>query len=129
MKIQQKDEIRLIFQLSPIEQIIMDLFWEQNQWMSGANVWTYFNQHHKPYERSTINTYLMRMTEKGLLIKKQRKYIYAYTKQDFEKKKAEEVLSVMYNGSLTKFLSALNGSKQLTDTEKYELEAYLEQQE
>ena len=107
----------------------MNLFWEQDQWLSGANVWTYFNQHYKPYERSTINTYLMRMTEKGLLIKKQRKYTCAYTKQDFEKKKAEEVLSVMYNGSLTKFLSALNGSKELTDTERLELEAYLEQQE
>lgn len=35
---------KMIFDLSPNEQIIMDYFWERNEWLSGANMWEYFNK-------------------------------------------------------------------------------------
>ena len=65
---------KMIFDLSPNEQIIMDYFWERNEWLSGANMWEYFNKIGKAYDRSTVNTYLARMTDKGLLKKDKRKY-------------------------------------------------------
>lgn len=115
----------MIFDLSPNEQIIMDYFWERNEWLSGANMWEYFNKIGKAYDRSTVNTYLARMTDKGLLKKDKRKYIHAFTKEQFEQKKAEYILDTMYDGSLSNFLSALGGSKYIDVNENEELKEYL----
>lgn len=116
---------KMIFDLSPNEQIIMDYFWERNEWLSGANMWEYFNKIGKAYDRSTVNTYLARMTDKGLLKKDKRKYIHAFTKEQLEQKKAEYILDTMYDGSLSKFLSALGGSKYIDTNENEELKEYL----
>lgn len=113
------------FELSKTEQDILDLLWERGQWMSGSNFWEYFNSHGKICKRSTVNTYLTRMTAKGLLVKNGTKYIYAYTREEFEEKKAREILDTMYNGSLAKFISAFTGRKKLTSEEACQLKEYL----
>lgn len=117
----------MVFQLNPTETVIMELFWEKGTWLSGADVWKYFNTSIKKSERSTVNTFLARMAEKGLLVKEKRKYKYAYTREELETKKAEEILTTMYDGSLSKFLAALGGSKKVSREEMDELKNYLEQ--
>jgi predicted transcriptional regulator len=47
------------------------------------------------------------MTEKGLLAKNRTAYMYAFTREEYEEKKAKDVLDSMYNGSLKKFVAAL----------------------
>ena len=32
------------YTLSKTEQEILELLWDKNQWMSGANFWEYFNE-------------------------------------------------------------------------------------
>lgn len=114
------------FHLTKTEQDILELIWEKKQWMSGANFWEYFNSHGKACKRSTVCTYLTRMTDKGLLVKNGTKYIYAYTKEEFEEKKAIELLDTMYDGSLGNFLSALTAKKKLDEKETMELREYLD---
>jgi len=114
------------YHLTKMEEDIMELLWKNGKWMSGANFWEYFNHHGKPCERSTVNTYLSRMTEKGYLVKNGTKYIYAYTKEEFETKKAQEVLNVMYEGSLAKFVNAATGKKKISEKDAAELRKYLD---
>lgn len=113
------------FFLPEAEKEIMNILWAKKQWMSGAEFWEYFNANGKPCKRQTINTYLTRMAEKGLLVKHQRKYMYAYTKEEFDQKKANEVLD-MYEGSLKNFLSAITGGKKITHEEAEELRTYID---
>lgn len=115
----------MIYDLSPNEEIIMNYFWEKDEWLSGANMWEHFNSIGKKYDRSTVNTYLSRMVDKGLLKKEKTKYIYVFNEQQLEQKRAEHVLDTMYDGSLAKFLSALGGSKGIDKNESEELKAYL----
>ncbi|WP_367568326.1 BlaI/MecI/CopY family transcriptional regulator [Lacrimispora sp.] len=114
------------FILSSTEQKIMELLWKNQKWMSGADFWEYFNSNGQNCKRQTINTYLSRMTQKGLLIKNEKKYMYAYTKEEFEEKKAEEVLNTLYEGSLEKFVFALTGNKKINSDEAAELKKYLD---
>lgn len=115
----------MLYNLSPNERIIMERFWEVNEWLSGANMWEHFNKIGKKYDRSTVNTYLTRMTEKGLLRKEKRKYIHVFTKSQLEKRRAEYVLETMYNGSLEEFLIALDGSSMISDIDSEKLKEYL----
>ena len=114
------------FSLTNTEKDILELLWEKKSWMSGADFWDYFNQQGRNFKRQIVNTYLSRMTEKGLLVKNKTKYIYAYTKEEFEKKRAFEILDTMYKGSLKNFITALTGNVKLNPDEAAELKDYLD---
>lgn len=115
------------YSLSDTEQMILDRLWEIKKWTTGAEFWEYFNNKGKSAKRQTVNTYLARMTEKGLLVKNGTAYMYAFTREEFEEKKAKDVLDSMYHGSLKKFVAALHGTKKLNKQEKEELKAYLDE--
>lgn len=111
---------------SQTEQEILDYLWENKQWTSGAGFWVYFNEHGKVRKRQTVNTYLTRMVEKGLLVKNGTKYMYAFTKEEFEQKKAKEFIDTMYGGSLQNLVTALTGNKKINKKEKEDLKKYLD---
>ncbi len=115
------------FTLSQTEQDIMGLLWQKKKWLSAADFWDYFNSNGKICRRQTIHTYLTRMEEKGLLVKNEKKYMYAFTEDEFEQRKAKELLDTMYNGSLKKLIVALTGNKKLSSEEADELKRYLDE--
>lgn len=117
------------YHLSKMEQEIMDLLWERRKWMAGAGVWEYLNENGRECKRTTVNTYLTRMTEKGLLVKDGTKYIYRYNREEFENKQANEILEGFFGGSLARFLAALSGGKGIGEKEAEELKDYLNRQE
>lgn len=115
--------------LTENEMQILDIFWTKKQWLSGAKVWEHLNANGKNWERSTVNTYLTRMAEKGYLIKEGTKYQYALSKLEFKKKKAQKLLNSFFNGSVTEMLVALTGGEKISDEEARGLQRFLEEQE
>lgn len=115
------------FFLSETEQMILNLLWQEQRWMPGVEFWEYFNANGRPSKRQTVNTYLMRMVEKGILVKNEKKYMYAYTQEKWEEKKGEEILNTMFDGSLKKCFMALTGNKKLSKQDALELKEYLNQ--
>lgn len=115
----------MFFNLSETEKNILELLWKKQCWMSGAEFWEYFNANGKPSKRQTINTYLSRMVDKGILIKHGTKYMYVHSRTEWEEKKAHEILSTLFDGSLKKFVVALTGNKKISQKDAEELRAYL----
>ncbi len=115
------------FFLSKTEQAILNLLWKNQRWMSGVEFWKYFNANGKPCKRQTINTYLTRMTDKGILVKNERKYMYTYKKEEWDQKKANEIITTMFDNSLKNFIVAITGSRKLSKKEAEELKEYLSQ--
>ncbi len=116
----------MLFNLTNTEKDILELSWEMKCWMSGADFWNRLNGQGGNFKRQTVNTYLWRMSEKGFLIKDRTKYIHAFTKEEFEEKRALEILNTMYNGSLKNFISALAGNIKIGSNEQFILKHYLE---
>ncbi len=70
------------YTLSQTEQDIMKLLWQKKQWFSAADFWVYFNNNGKECKRQTIHTYLVRMEEKGFLVKNKKKiYVCLYRRR------------------------------------------------
>lgn len=110
------------FSLTDTEKEIMFYFWKRGKWTSGAEFWRYFNSVGREISRQAVNSYLSRMVDKGLLIKHENKFMYAYTEEEFEQKRASEILDTLYEGSAKKFISAaLTGGKTLSAEEADEL--------
>ena len=113
--------------ITPAEQAIMNVLWESKHWITINELIEYFEHLGKEWKRQTVNTYLTRLIEKGLVVKNGRKYIYAYTKEEYEAQKASEVLNALYGGSLKKFVAALSDSHSIKSEDIKELKEYLDQ--
>lgn len=114
------------YDLTETEKEILNYLWENGEWTSGAEFWEYFNNNGRPSKRQTVNTFLARMVDKGLLVKHGKKYMYTYSKKEFEQQRAKEVLNEMFEGSIKKFLSALTGKQQITEYEAEDLKKYID---
>lgn len=115
------------YDLTPAEEEIMAALWENGRWMTIHELIEHFSSLGKDWKRQTINTFLVRLAKKGLIVKNGKKYIYAYTKEEYNALKASGILDSLYGGSLKDFVSALSGSHKLTPEEAKELKQYLDQ--
>lgn len=114
------------FNLTGLEKEIMNYIWDRKRWTSGAELWDYFNRNGMSHKRQTVNTYLTRMTEKGLLVKHEKKYMYSFTKEELDQKIANEILEDLYEGSLQNFITAFTAKKKITPEEAIQLKRIID---
>ncbi|MCI9359559.1 MAG: BlaI/MecI/CopY family transcriptional regulator [Hungatella sp.] len=112
--------------LTSAEQAIMSALWEGKHWMTINELIECCSHLGKTWKRQTVNTFLTRLIEKGLVVKNGRKYIYAYSKEEYEAQKASQLLDTFYNGSLRNFVVALSGNCSLDAQDIKELREYLD---
>lgn len=94
--------------------------------MTCSELVDYFDEKGKGWKRQTINTFLVRLIEKGYVTRNGRKFIYTYSKEEVETQQTIDFVESVYGGSLKKFMIALTG-KENKITKKYaeELKDYL----
>ncbi|MDO4554688.1 MAG: BlaI/MecI/CopY family transcriptional regulator [Lachnospiraceae bacterium] len=118
--------------MSKTEYEIMEHFWNTGEEFSFSELMVYFNEEeHREWKKQTLNTFLMRLIQKGILTfrKEGKKSIYRYklSKAEYETRCAEDILDENYGGKLKNFIAALSGSDKLTEQEKDKLFAYIEE--
>ncbi len=118
--------IDMKFSLTEMEQEILEYLWNSRSWTSGAEFWKLLNDRGRECKRQTVNTYLSRMADKGLLIRDGKKYMYAYNREEFDSEKADELLHSMYGGTIKNFVAALTGGNKIKKEDADELKKYLD---
>lgn len=113
--------------LSDSEQLIMDILWAHEQWMTIVELSAELEKRGISWKRQTINTFLSRLIKKDMVVQSSRKYAYAHTAKEYESLRAREYLSSEYGGSLKKFIAALSGDQELAAEDAGALLQYLEQ--
>lgn len=116
--------------VSETEYAIMEYFWESKGKFNFAELMDYFNNHQeREWKKQTLNTFLKRLIEKGLLTcQKEGKRTYyreKITKKEYEQRCAEEILEENYGGSIKNFIAALSGNENLSDVDEEELLRYI----
>jgi len=114
------------FTISPSEEEILTVLWNSGQWMTCKELMDYFNQNGRPWKRQTVNTFLTRLINKGLVVKNKNKYIYAYSKREFDSMKTKDILDCFYQGSLKNFVAALSGAEKISPEDASALQEYLD---
>ena len=118
--------INLGYSLSSSEEEILEALWTHQRWMTCSELVDYFDEKGKGWKRQTINTFLVRLIEKGYVTRNGRKFIYTYSKEEVETQQTIDFVESVYGGSLKKIMIALTG-KENKITKKYaeELKDYL----
>lgn len=108
----------------------MTLLWDKNRSLSSSEIKDHFKSaNFKSWKIQTINTYLSRMIKKGVILTdSDNKYLYhaAISQKQYEQKLAEDILDDFFNGSSSKFLSALSGCEKLNKEEIEKIKKLLE---
>lgn len=120
----------LEYEVSETEREILEYLWENPQGVIFKDIVIHFNDHKKKeWKKQTVNTFLMRLIEKGVItgIKEgtRKTYRAVFDEKEYEAKKAESILKSYYGGSLKKFLAALSGGEKINKETAEELRSLL----
>ena len=109
---------KLSFDVSETEKEILEYLWENPQGVLSREMLDYFNEEkQKDWKKQTLNTFLLRLAEKGLIEGKaqgvKKVYRAVYDAKEYEAKKAESILHNNYGGSVRNFVMALTGGEKI----------------
>lgn len=116
--------------ISESENKIMEFLWDQEDGKYFNEIMTYLNtKYDKNWKKQTVNTFIKRLTDKGLIISKgsNKQYFPAISYNEFKKGEAESMLNQLYQGSVFSFLSALTGGKKIDSEVAESLKKILEE--
>ena len=104
----------------------MEYFWGMGDKYTFGELMKYFNENlDKNWKKQTLNTFISRLIEKGLLKKEKEGtktcYQMKITKAQFKQNKARAILKESYDGKISHFIAALTGDDAITDVDEQEL--------
>lgn len=113
-------------ELSESEYLIMEYLWKCPQGGAFNDIQDYLcKECGKDWKKQTINTFLSRMVDKGLVERnkngKNCTYVSICDKESYKQLEARQYLNRYYDGSVGAFMSALTGGAGLNDEEYSEL--------
>ncbi len=122
------------YNLSATEMEIMEFLWDTNKKLSASEILKYFNDNKsKNWKKQTLNTFLVKLIEKGALqydMVKNKKYYYptaqSQTKTEHIKYWTQNFINKTFDGSLSNFLCSFTGGARLDEKSYNELKKYLE---
>ncbi|MDE7415907.1 MAG: BlaI/MecI/CopY family transcriptional regulator [Lachnospiraceae bacterium] len=125
-------ERKIKYLISESESIIMDYLWTQECGKTFGDITEYLNNIcQKDWKKQTINTFITRLTEKGLIVSqnaaRKRVYYPAMSYEEYKQGEAKDFLSEFYGGSVKTFLSAFSGGGKLDEDTARELREMLEE--
>lgn len=125
-----KEKIKYL--ISESEYLIMEYLWHHEEGKMFADIVTYLNETcQKNWTKQTINTFIKRLKDKGLInthnnIKK-RIYYPSLSYTEYKQGEATELINELYGGSMYTFLSAFSGGQKLDENTANELRKILEE--
>lgn len=94
------------YSMSDAESEVMEKLWEQTEGISQTCLLALFTNEGKEWKRQTLNTFLARLEEKGLVIRESRKVRAAYNKEEYNFLQMKDAIDSMYDGKLSNFVAA-----------------------
>lgn len=118
-------------ELSLTEMEIMNVLWENKAPMSFCELLDYFNtKGGRNWKRQTLSTFVLRLGKKDLIVSEKTGRTVSYSpqisKDEYECRRAVNVIDVLYHGSISKFMAALAHGNHLTSNQIDELKDWVE---
>lgn len=116
--------------LANAEEEILEFLWEKGEKMPAIEILNYFNiQCNKNWKKQTLNTFLVKLLQKGYIerISEDRRYLYSpiVTRKEYYQNKAESFIDIAYKGSFMNFVSALSGGTMISEEEADKIKALM----
>ena len=112
--------------ISKAEHEVMEKLWDQEDSIKQAQLLALFEADVKEWKRQTLNTFLSRLEEKGLVERKNRMVKAVYTREEYNYRQMKAAIDHMYEGRLSKFMAAFVKKNTINESEAKEVIRILE---
>ncbi len=118
--------MRSTYNMSETEQEVMEKLWDQGEGVRQAQLLALFEEEGKEWKRQTLNTFLSRLEEKGMVRKENRIVTPVYSREEYYLKQMKSAIDHMYGGKLSNLVSAFTQENSISRQEAEELVRILE---
>ena len=112
--------------MSDSEQEVMEKLWDQGPSIKQSQLLTLFEEDGKEWKRQTLNTFLSRLEEKGLVKRENRMFEPVYSREQYNFMQMQEAINHMYGGKISNFVAAFTKENGIDHKEAEELIKILE---
>lgn len=98
--------MRNIYNITGAELEVMEKLWDLNECVKQSHLLTIFQEDGKEWKRQTLNTFLSRLEEKGLVKRENRMVEAVYGREQYNYMQMNEAINHMYDGKLGNFVAA-----------------------
>ena len=113
------------YYMSEAERDVMEVLWTFPEGVNQSVLLKAVNAAGKDWKRQTLNTFITKLMEKGLVNRENRYVTAAMDKQAYGNWQIEEVVKEVYDGKISAFMLAFAKDQKLTKEDKEELEKLL----
>lgn len=111
---------------SEAELEVLEKLWDLNEGVKQSQLLALFEADGKEWKRQTLNTFLSRLEEKGLVTRENRIVKAAVSREDYHYEQIQAAIDSMYGGRLSNLVAAYVKDERITKNEKNELKNILE---
>lgn len=112
--------MKKIYNVSDAEMEVLEKLWDQEGGIRQSQLLALFEADGKEWKRQTLNTFLSRLEDKGLVKRENRIVEAVYSREDYNSMQMKTVIDQVYGGKLSNLVAAfIKGnpiSKSETDT-------------
>lgn len=112
---------------SEAEQEVLEKLWDQEEGIKQSKLLALFEADGKEWKRQTLNTFLSRLEEKGLVTRENRIVRTNYSREDYHYNQMKAAIDEMYEGRLSNFVAAFVKKNTISESEAEELIRILEE--
>lgn len=120
------ESMKKIYNVSEAEMEVMEKLWEQGEGIKQSELLALFEADGKEWKRQTLNTFLTRLEDKGLLTREKRIVKAVYSREEYNCIQMKKVIDRMYEGKLSNFVAAFVRENSIKDSEAEALIKLLE---
>lgn len=110
-----------IFHVTEAEQEVLEKLWDFEEGIRQPQLLALFNAEGKAWKRQTLNTFLSRLEEKGLVTRENRIAKPRYTREEYHYMQVKADIDNFYGGEINRFLAAYKKDKQLKKNDSDEM--------
>ena len=118
--------MRPIYHLPESEREVMEMLWKFPQGIKQSALLECLNEAGKDWKRQTVNTFITRLEEKGLVRRENRIVWAAMSKEAFSNMEVEAVVEDVYGGIFSNLVLAFAKEKKLTKEDVEQLRRIME---
>lgn len=122
----RRKRMKKIYDVSDAEMEVMEKLWEQEGGIKQSELLALFEADGKTWKRQTLNTFLARLEEKGLLKRENRIVKVVYSREEYNGMQMKTVIDHMYGGRLSNFVASFVKKNSISESETKELIEFLE---
>lgn len=118
-----------ILSASEAELVVLEKLWDLNEGVKQSQLLALFEADGREWKRQTLNTFLSRLEEKGLVIREHRIVRTAVSREDYHYNQIQAALDAMYGGRLSNLVASYCKNKRISKSEIKELRRIVENYE